>query len=180
MSGDDPRPAGDSGLSGIRGPAPLRDLDAPAPPIEAPLVHRVTVGWGDCDPAQIAYTANIPAWGLAAIEQWYRACLGVDWYRINLDHGIGTPFVQLAFEFQGPVTPRAPLHLTVRVERLGRSSLTHTVEGTQAGRRCFTGRTTSAFVDTHALTPIPIPPNMRASIEAYVAAQGPSATEKAP
>ncbi len=33
-----------------------------------PFCHVIDVGWGDTDPAQIAYTSNIPAWALRAIE----------------------------------------------------------------------------------------------------------------
>jgi len=157
---------------GIHAPGPVRDLGAPHPVTSALFLHPVTVGWGDCDPAQIAYTANIPGWGLRAVEAWYRACLGIDWYQINLDHGIGTPFVNLGFDFHSPITPRSPLDVVVWVSRLGRSSLTHLVEGHQGNRHCFTGTTTCAFVDTHTLASLAIPPNMRVSIEQYQALQG--------
>ena len=164
---------GERGARGIRPAGPARDIDAPQEIESAPLVHEITVGWGDCDPAQIAYTANMPAWGLRAIEAWYRACLGLDWYEINLDHGVGTPFVSLTFDFAAPVTPRAPLELRVYVERLGRSSLAHHVIASQAGKVCFIGQTTAAFVDAQKMKPMAIPANMRESIERYIALQGP-------
>jgi len=162
-----------AGPRGIQSAPPSGDIDVVRPLSAAPLVYPVTVGWGDCDPAQIAYSANVPAWGLRAVEAWYRACLGADWYAMNLDHGVGTPFVRLAYDFRSPVTPRAPLLVTVWVARLGRGSLAHALEGRQDGALRFTGRMTAAFVDATVLTPIPIPPNMRASIAAYVRAQGP-------
>lgn len=161
------------GVRGMRPAGPFRDLDAPRVAAQVPLVQEITVGWGDCDPAQIAYTANIPAWGLLAVEAWYKACLGVNWYEINLDHGVGTPFVSLGFDFVSPVTPRAPLLVSVYVERLGRSSLGHVVEARQEDAVCFYGRTTAAFVGANEMKAVAIPDNMRASIEDYLARQGP-------
>lgn len=39
-----------------------------------PYRHVIDVGWGDTDPAQIAYTSNIPDWALRSIEAWFKAC----------------------------------------------------------------------------------------------------------
>src|SRR5271166_435143 len=68
--------------------------------LPAPFVHRIRVRWGDCDPAKIAYTGNIPAWALEAIESWWEHHAGVDWYRINLDRNVGTPFVHMKMDFR--------------------------------------------------------------------------------
>jgi len=152
---------------------PPEACDIPAvrelPP--GPFIYDITIRWGDCDPAQIAYTANIPAWGLQAIEAWYEACLGVDWFAINLDNGMGTPFVHLDFDMVSPVTPRAALACKVYVRSIGRSSLAHRVECFQNERLCFTGQTVSAFVAATKMKPISIPVNMRASIQKYAERQ---------
>jgi acyl-CoA thioesterase FadM len=174
--GDAPADAGGKSATGIHAPGPWRDIDTPNLAPDGPLVHPLTVGWGDCDPAQIAYTARIPAWGLEAIEAWYRYCLGINWYRLNLHHGIGTPFVSLGFEFKAPVVPMAPLEVEVRIARLGNSSLSHRVRGRQNGVLCFKGETTSAFVEAAVMKPMSIPPNMRTSIEHYQSVQGPDST----
>ncbi len=147
------------------------DFDHELPP--GPFRHAVTVGWGDADPAQIAYTANIPAWCLEALEAWMKACTGVGWYEMNIDLGVGTPFVDIANSFQAPITPRQPLLIEVTVARIGRSSLACALEGFQepAGR-CFSGRYTCAFVDSVRVKPIAIPKRMRANIARFATAQG--------
>ena len=157
---------------GIRPAAAPADIAAAIALSAGPHRHQIVIGWGDCDPAQIAYTANIPAWGLRAIESWYKACLGVNWFEINLDLGIGTPFVQLGFDFQSPVVARAPLDCSVFVTRVGRRSLAHLVEGSQDGRLCFTGHTTAAFVAAGRLVSIAIPPMMLQSIRDFADRQG--------
>lgn len=137
-----------------------------------PYAHAIDVGWGDADPAQIAYTANIPAWGLRAIEAWIEACVGVGWYAMNLDLGVGTPFVEVSCSFRSPITPRCPLVIEVTVARLGQTSLTCALEGFQEGRLCFTGNMACVFVDAVAFKRIPVPPVMRANIHRFAGQQG--------
>ncbi len=157
---------------GFKSPQGSRDIDEPNYSLTSPVAHPVTVSWGDCDPAQIAYTANIPAWGLLGIEAWYRSCLGADWYQLNLEYGVGTPFVSLNYDFSAPIKPGPPLIQHIFIQKLGTSSLSHCVEGYQDDVLCCTGTTTAAFVDARSMKPISIPPNMRTSIEHYISIQG--------
>ena len=157
---------------GIRPPASATDIAAVRTTPPGPCVHPITVGWGDCDPAQIAYTANVPSWGMKALEAWCVLCLGVNWFELNMDHGIGTPFVHMSYDFTAPITPRGMLECTVYVRRIGRSSLHHIIEGRQSGQLCFSGNMTSVFVAASQLKPIAIPPNMRQSIQLYADGQG--------
>ena len=161
------------GTGGIRPlPTEIHDLDPPRSGFDGPVRHDVTVGWGDCDPAQIAYTANIPRWALLAVEQWYRECLGWDWYEINLRRGIGTPFVSLSLDFHAPITPRAPLQHTVYVKRLGNHSISHYLEGHQCQIRCYSASSTAVFTRAARMEPLAIPPGIRRSIENFIAGQG--------
>ena len=157
---------------GIRLPEEATDIAAAHTMPPGPYVHLITVGWGDCDPAQIAYTANVLSWGMKALEAWCNHCLGVNWFELNMNHGIGTPFVHISYDFTSPITPRGVLECTVYVRRIGRTSLHHIIEGRQTDRFCFTGNMASVFVTAAQLKPVPIPPNMRKSMELYAAGQG--------
>ena len=109
---------------------------------------------------------------LQAVEAWFKACVGVNWYELNLDHGIGSPFVHLDCDFVAPITARSELLIHVLIEEIGTSSLRYRLEGRQpAERLCFTGTFVSVFVASSALKSIPIPPNFRANIERYQARQ---------
>ena len=103
------------------------------------FVHAITVRWADCDPAKIAYTGQIPRFALAAIDAWWAERVGFDWYAINADHNMGTPFVHLSMDFRSPITPRHKLLCTVRLMKLGRTSLTFSVVGRQDRVVCFEG-----------------------------------------
>ena len=149
-----------------------RDVDFVHDLPAGPFVHDHPLGWGDADPAQIAYTANIPGWGLRALEAWYKACLGCNWFEMTMDFGVGTPFVHLTCDFVAPITPRMPLRCTVTVDRLGRSSIGHRLEGGQDGRVCFRAGFVAAFVDSVRMKAIRIPPVMRDNIERFADRQG--------
>jgi acyl-CoA thioesterase FadM len=127
-------------------------------------VHRIQVRWGDCDPAAIAYTGRIPGWALEAIEAWWEHHTGLDWYRINLDRKVGTPFVHMRMDFRSPVTPRHLLECEVALKKLGSRSITHTVRGRQGGVLCFEGEFVAAFVVAGAMKPRTLPDDLLAAI----------------
>jgi len=144
-----------------------RDFDRPRPPLGEVYVKRLELGWGDCDPAQIAYTGRLPELALRAIEGWSVAVLGGNWFELNLDWGLDSPFVRLGLEFLSPVTPRASLDCEVYVTRLGNSSLAQLVVARQAGRLSFTCRSVQVYVDRLSFVPAPLLANVRETIEAY-------------
>ena len=137
-----------------------------------PFVYVRRVRWGECDPAKIAYTGNIPGMALEAVEDWVKACTGADWYVGHLDQGIGTPFVHLSCDFTAPITPRHDLVCHLTVERLGRASVATRVEALQDGRLCLKARYVFACVDAESMKPIPIPPAIRARMRRFAEAQG--------
>ena len=144
---------------------------APGADPAAPFEHAVFVGWGDCDPAKIAYTARIPEWALQAIDAWWDAHLGQGrggWFHMEIDRGFGAPFVSLQMDFRKPVTPRHRLICLPRPIRLGRTSITFRVEGRQDGALCWEGEFTSVFIDGASFKPAPPPADVIALVRAHL------------
>lgn len=142
----------------------------PAAPIRArDFVWRRRIGFGDCDPARIAYTGRIPDFALEAIDAFWEALLdGDNWFRLNVDQGIGTPFVHMAFDFKAPITPRSSLLCHVRPASVGTSSVSFRVVGRQDGTECFAAEFVSAFVSLPEFRKIEVPARIRAALgEAY-------------
>lgn len=150
-------------------PIPARDIETVRPAPAEPFVKRFDIGWGDTDPAQIAYTGALPDYAIRAIEAWYKAVLGGNWFVLNMDYGLDTPFVHLSLDFAAPVTPRHTLDCWVYVSRLGSSSIRHRVLARQDGTHCFTCDTVGVFVDRATFESRPMLPNVRATIEGYLA-----------
>lgn len=133
-----------------------------------PFVYRREVFWGDTDTALIVYTGRFTDYALEAIESWFRATLGTDWYAMNVDRGIGTPFVHLDIDFISPLTPRDVLHMSVHVAHIGGSSLGFHVHGRANGdRSCFKGNFVCAFADIAKMKKVPIPQEYRDKALAY-------------
>ena len=131
--------------------------------------HEIRVGWGDCDPARIAYTGRIPAWALESINAWWEHHLDGDgWYQMELDRNVGTPFVHMSLDFSSPITPRHRLKCNVWPSRLGTSSIEFCVHGFQDDVLCFEGRFVSVFTIADKLISQPAPPEFRQIVEAHL------------
>ena len=138
-----------------------------------PFEHEIRVTWGDCDPARIAYTARLPWFALDAINAWWEHHMdGQGWFQLELDRGVGTPFVHLSMDFRSPVTPRHRLICKTWPARLGTSSIEFRVDGYQDGVLCFEGRFVCVFTVARAatLTTQPAPPDIRAIVEPLIPA----------
>lgn len=105
---------------------------------------------------------------LEAIEAWWKANLGMDWYEMVVDRDFGLPFVHMSTDFRAPVTPRHKLVCEVRLLRVGRSSVRFGVRGLQNGVFCFEGEFVEAAVAAAAHEKTALPPEMRAALEALV------------
>ena len=131
--------------------------------------NEIRVAWGDCDPARIAYTARIPGWALESIDAWWEHHLGGDgWYQMELDRGVGTPFVHMTMDFRSPVTPRHRLICKVAPTELGSTSIRFRVEGYQDGILCFEGSFVCVFIQPKDFTPQVAPPDIRAIVEPLI------------
>jgi 4-hydroxybenzoyl-CoA thioesterase len=135
------------------------------------FVDRRKINWGDTDPAQQAFTGRFLDFVVEAVEHWFTAFFGYDWYDLNIELGYGTPFRQVELDFQDRLTPRDMLEIEVRVTKVGTSSVGISVAGygdsKALGRRlCFTGRCTIVFVKLDRGKSAPIPDAFREKLEA--------------
>lgn len=136
-----------------------------------PFVHERRVRWGESDPARIAYTARFLDFSMDAIEAFLQDRLGAGFYELNLDHGLGTPFVHVEIDFRSPLTPRDTLATEVRLARLGGGSLTFAVIGRVGDRVSFTGKMICACVEVSGpeMRPVRVPERFRTMLEADAA-----------
>lgn len=130
------------------------------------FVWQRRVGFGDCDPAMIAYTGRIPEFALEAIDAFWEDLLdGESWYRMVVDSGLGTPFVHMSYDFSAPITPRHALVMRVRPIALGKSSIRFGMTATQDGKKCFAAEFVCVFVSAKEFRKIEAPERIRAALE---------------
>jgi len=134
----------------------------------APFVHSIRVTWADCDPAEIVYTGRIPNFALEAIDAWWQHHTGLDWYRLNIDRNIGTPFVHMSIDFRSPLTPRQGLECEVELLGIGNSSIRHAVRGRQDGILRFEGQFVAVFVEARKMKKCPPPADLMAAIKLHL------------
>jgi acyl-CoA thioesterase FadM len=145
----------------------------------APYIHAAQIRFADTDAAGIAYTGRFPALAMDAIDGWFRDRLGTDWFRLNVDERIGTPFVHMSMDFRSPLTPRDLLETTVLVAKAGHSSLEFKVVGRVGARLSFDGRFICVFIDAATAKPIAIPDRHRAALQREASLTPPSAPPRA-
>ena len=137
-----------------------------------PFVHQRTIRFGETDAAGIVYTPRFSDFCMEAAEVWFRDCLDFDWYRMNVDHGLGTPIVHMEIDFKGPLRGGDVLGVEVLVDRVGTSSLTLLFNGVKEGgaredREVFLGKYIYCFASGNKKA-IPIPEKQLAAISDYI------------
>jgi YbgC/YbaW family acyl-CoA thioester hydrolase len=136
-----------------------------------PYVQKRIPKWSETDSAQIVYTARFVDYAMDAIEGWFRDVLGVDWFLMNTELDMGTPFVKIEMEFKSPLTPHDELEVRVLVDRLGSSSFTFDVVGTRnSNQTSFESTFVCSLVKKSTMKSINIPGDLRQRAEDYVKA----------
>lgn len=139
-------------------------------------VHRIEVRFGDCDPAGIVYFPRFFGFFHDAMETWFAERLGLAYAAVVVGRKIGFPSVHAEADFRSPCALGDRIGVELRVATIGRSSLAlaYAVRG-EAGDARLTGATTHVVMDLDAGSPgfrrsVVIPADLRAAIEAFVAA----------
>ncbi len=142
-----------------------------APSTPVPYTYTRRIQWGDADPALMAYTARFLDFAMDAVDSWFRDVVGVDWYRLNTEHGFGSPAVHVDMDFSTPLRPGDTLQLSLYVERVGNASLSLRFEGRlDSGEPVYAGNLVHVFVDRKSLRSVPMPALVREPIERYARA----------
>ena len=138
------------------------------------FVHKRRVTWGETDVAGSVDLSTVTRYCMEALEEWFLDRLGSDWHQLHVEQKVGTPFVRAELEFHSPVRPRDALMISVKVEKVGRSSVVFHVIGTagQGERRCWEGHFTCVFLDPQTMQSIPVPQAYRSAIEQDAALAG--------
>lgn len=138
-----------------------------------PFSMKRIVNWGDCDPAGMIYTPRAIDYAIEAVEEWYREVVGISWMHLNFTMDTSLPTVRVECDFIRPPYPRTEIDMQVRVESLGKSSLTLLIDGlNDDGEPYFKVKLVTCFVSRSEFKPVDTPGDVRAPIAAYQAACG--------
>jgi 4-hydroxybenzoyl-CoA thioesterase len=91
--------------------------------VSAFVAHR-TVRFSDCDPAGIVFFPQYLVMLNGVVEEWFDRALQIPYAELIGTRRIGLPTVRLELDFTAVSRHGDSLQWRVRVDRLGRSSLT--------------------------------------------------------
>jgi 4-hydroxybenzoyl-CoA thioesterase len=132
-----------------------------SPPV--PFSTRITVRFGDCDPAGLAYYPVIFHYFHVAMEEFFAARCGVSYARLMRERGIGFPTVNARAEFFAPILYGDEIEIEVFVSRVGTSSAAFEYAARRASDQTPCARSTQVQVamslDTRRA--VPVPPDLR-------------------
>jgi 4-hydroxybenzoyl-CoA thioesterase len=128
-----------------------------------PFSTRITVRFGDTDPAGLVYYPNIFHYFHVALEEFFGARCRVSYRRLMADERIGFPTVKTETEFFAPLVYGDEADVEIYVSHTGNSSATFEYAVRRAGDRTLCARSTQVHVAMNLDTrrPVPIPEKYR-------------------
>jgi 4-hydroxybenzoyl-CoA thioesterase len=135
--------------------------------MSAPYRHRRLIRFADCDPAGIVYFPRFFDFFHAAVEDWYREALDIDYWGRLMRGRIGFPAVRAECDYKRPCRLGEPLEIAVLVERVGGRSLTLRFPGSVDGEPRLEGRIICAITSLDSHRSIAMPADLRAAYERY-------------
>jgi 4-hydroxybenzoyl-CoA thioesterase len=128
-----------------------------------PFSTRITVRFGDTDPAGLVYYPNIFHYFHIALEEFFAARCGISYQQLMADERIGFPTVNAQTEFLVPFIYGDEVELEVFVSQTGNSSATFQYNARRACDGTLCARSTQIHVAMNLDTrrPLSIPEKYR-------------------
>ena len=132
-----------------------------------PFSTRITVRFGDCDPAGLVYYPAIFNYFHVAMEEFFAARCGTSYERLMRERRIGFPVVNAQTEFSAPMVYGDEIEIEVFVSRVGASSATFEYAARRASDQTPCARSTQAHVAMNLDTrrAVPVPEDLRRAFE---------------
>jgi 4-hydroxybenzoyl-CoA thioesterase len=124
---------------------------------------RITVRFGDCDPAGLVYYPVIFHYFHVAMEEFFAARCGTTYARLMREQRIGFPTVNVRAEFLVPIVYGDEIEVEVKVTRVGDSSATFEYAARRVSDATLCARSEQVHVamNLDARRPVSIPADLR-------------------
>ena len=131
------------------------------------------VRFSDCDPAGIVFFPQYLVMLNGFVEQWFDEGLRVPYAGLIGERRTGLPTVRLECDFTAVSRHGDVLTLSTQIEKLGRSSLTLRTEFHAGAELRLRARQVLVCTSLHTHRPQPLPDDVRAALQAYLAEDSP-------
>ena len=130
--------------------------------------HRLRVRYGECDPQGIVFNANYLAYFDHILTEFWREAAGS--YSAMVDAGADMVVAESRILFRSPAAFDDEVDFELRVARLGNTALQCRIEARVGERLIVEGEIRHVFIDPTTKAKRPMPDEIRAALEPYVAA----------
>jgi acyl-CoA thioester hydrolase len=129
--------------------------------------HRLRVRYGECDPQGVVFNANYLAYFDVVLTEWWREALGS--YSAMLEAGADLVVAETRIVFRSSAAFDDEIEFELRVARLGTTALKCHIDAYVGERLVLEGEIRHVFIDPATKTKRPMPDDIRAGLEPYVA-----------
>lgn len=132
-----------------------------------PFSTRITIRFGDCDPAGLVYYPVLFHYCHAAMEEFFAARCGVSYSALVGESRLGFPTVNARADFDAPFVYGDEVEVEVFVSRVGRTSATFEYQLRRAGDAEPRARATlvQVLMNLDTRRPVPVPDSLRRAFE---------------
>jgi YbgC/YbaW family acyl-CoA thioester hydrolase len=128
---------------------------------------RITVRFGDCDPAGLVYYPALFHYCHAAMEEFFAARCGIAYARLVADERLGFPTVNVRAEFFAPFVYGDEVEVEVWASGVGRTSVTFEYRLRRASDRqlCASATHVQVAMNLDERRAVPLPDALRRAFE---------------
>ena len=131
-----------------------------------PFSTRITVRFGDCDPAGLVYYPVLLHYCHAAMEEFFAGRCGVGYAALVSERRLGFPTVSVRAEFFAPLVYGDEAEVEVWVSRVGTSSATFEYRLRRAGgQACAAATLIQVAMNLDERRAVPVPEDLRRAFE---------------
>ena len=133
-----------------------------------PFSHPCFVNWGDCDPAGAIFTPRVFDFFLRALEAWYVAHLGYNFFEMRTAFNTGSPTVRTQCDFLTVLRAGQEFSMQLRIAKVGAASVEFIGDGVgEDGTHYFRIRHTVCAIEEDNFVPKRYPEELRQRMLAY-------------
>ena len=121
-----------------------------------------------CDPAGIVFYPQYFVLFNELVEDWFNQGLGIDFARFHVEQGMGVPMGSIVCRFLSPSKVGEMLHLSLSINRIGKSSLELNVSGKAGGETRVEATLTLVLASLETRRSLPFPEGLRTKLEGYL------------
>lgn len=132
--------------------------------LDKPFTWTIRVYYEDTDTCGIVYYANYLKFFERARTEWLRS-VGFEQQKMADELGLRFVIARVECDFKQPARLDDEIELDVRVARAGSASIVFEQTAKRGTEVLATARVRAGCIKSNSLTPVPLPPLLRAALE---------------